>query len=163
MAYRTTESEGVGANILASDPLPPPATRALGPAGAGCTAESGEEGWVGWEAPRFNAFIGLLEFTNDSVVSRTAIMADEEEEKEQFIRPHKTMRAEMPEEMQDSAILHINKALDRFKTEKDVATYMKKTFDEEHGARGDMASLRSRKNIWLFNHIRDKVLAFLRN
>jgi dynein light chain LC8-type len=99
-----------------------------------CTAESGEEGWVGWETPRFNAFIGLLEFTNDSVVSRTAIMADEEEEKEQFIRPYKTMRAEMPEEMQDSAILHINKALDKFKIEKDVATYMKKTFDEEHGA-----------------------------
>ena len=53
-------------------------------------------------------------------------------DEERILRPHKLLRAEMPEEMQDSAFIHINDALDKYKIEKDIATHMKKKFDEEH-------------------------------
>lgn len=56
-------------------------------------------------------------------------MSDDEDER--TLRKVSVIRAEMDEEKQEHANLKINDALDKCKIEKDIATFMKKEFDDK--------------------------------
>ena len=56
-------------------------------------------------------------------------MSDDEVERE--MRTCDVIRAEMSEEMQEFGIDKINLALDEHKIEKDIATFIKKQYDEK--------------------------------
>jgi len=55
------------------------------------------------------------------------------EETKKYTRTIKIHKADIPENMQEKAILRVNQAMDKFQVEKDIATSAKKKFDEEFG------------------------------
>ena len=56
-------------------------------------------------------------------------MADDEEV-ERILRPIKVLQAHLPQDLQEHINDKINLALDQFKIEKDIATFMKKQLDD---------------------------------
>jgi len=72
----------------------------------------------------------VVEFPINERRFETASTMADDDETEQLMRPIKVIRAEMPDDMQAQAFLCINKAMDQYKIEKDIATHIKKHFDE---------------------------------
>ena len=50
-----------------------------------------------------------------------------------YSRAVKVHKADIPEALQAKAVLRVNEGMEKFTIEKDLATYVKKKFDEEFG------------------------------
>jgi dynein light chain LC8-type len=55
------------------------------------------------------------------------------EETKKYDRVVKIHKSDIPENLQEKAILRVNQALDKFQIEKDISTFVKKKCDEEFG------------------------------